>query len=197
MKQKTLHRLMETVADIAFIAGEHHYFSGDSREDINMFIYLAKRFEEKFPPSVWEEEQLDYIEEITNFTIDELNLVNPLLFVADAATEQWDNIEIQKIKQEGDECYPLAPDSDIQENYWSVYLHRIEGGVNCIADVPTYEHAIALAKLIENAVKSFRQNVKFLHDIDAPNRQAIINAMLYLKAYQLSFSKAQSGYINV
>lgn len=40
-------RLLETVADIAFIAGAKDYHSGDSRQDIDLFIKGAFEFEKK------------------------------------------------------------------------------------------------------------------------------------------------------
>jgi len=38
-------KLLETVADIAYVFGEKGYFSGDSRADIQEIIFLAKKFE--------------------------------------------------------------------------------------------------------------------------------------------------------
>lgn len=38
-------RLLETVADIAWLAGAKKYHGGDSREDISRFIEWAKEFE--------------------------------------------------------------------------------------------------------------------------------------------------------
>ena len=39
--------LMECVADIAFMAGAHDYYGGDSRQDISNFIQWAIEFESK------------------------------------------------------------------------------------------------------------------------------------------------------
>lgn len=38
-------KLFETIADIAYYAGFTKYYSGNSREDVNCFIYWAKEFE--------------------------------------------------------------------------------------------------------------------------------------------------------
>lgn len=38
-------RLLEAVADIAFLAGAQRYHSGDSREDVSQFIAWAREFE--------------------------------------------------------------------------------------------------------------------------------------------------------
>lgn len=39
------HRLMETIADIAYLAGSMKHFTGDSRKDVADFILWAKEFE--------------------------------------------------------------------------------------------------------------------------------------------------------
>lgn len=39
------YRLLETIADISYIADESKYFAGDSKCDINTFIYWANEFE--------------------------------------------------------------------------------------------------------------------------------------------------------
>jgi hypothetical protein len=38
-------RLLETVADIGYMAGSIRYYSGDSREDVQQFIAWANEFE--------------------------------------------------------------------------------------------------------------------------------------------------------
>lgn len=60
-------KLLETVADISYIAGNMSVFSGDSRADINEFIFWAKEFESTNSNTNWDER--DYITEITKFTI--------------------------------------------------------------------------------------------------------------------------------
>ena len=56
-------KLLETVADIAYIFGELGYFSGDSRNDIQEIIFLAKEFEKSSPD--WYNN--DYILEVSEF----------------------------------------------------------------------------------------------------------------------------------
>ena len=65
MDEKT-YSLCEAVADIAYIAGNKKYYSGDSRADIRHFIELATEFEQLHKDTVWGQE-LDYITEITKF----------------------------------------------------------------------------------------------------------------------------------
>lgn len=60
-------KLLETVADIAFIAGSSNYYSGDSRADISTFIWWAEEFEQSHVNTDWHDE--DYMLAIEEFTI--------------------------------------------------------------------------------------------------------------------------------
>jgi hypothetical protein len=63
--------------------------------------------------------------------------------------DKWDDIEIDPVKElDGIE----EPCNESECDYWSVFLHRVEGGRICIADVPTKSLAEGLADLIYNAV---------------------------------------------
>jgi len=59
-------KLFEAIADIAFIAGQKGFFSGDSRTDIAEFITWAKEFEGVHEETNWDE--IDYQEAIEAFT---------------------------------------------------------------------------------------------------------------------------------
>lgn len=61
-KTKTL----ETIADIAYIAGYHKYSSGDSRLDTSLFLTWANEFEKLHKITNWE--RADYILLIEEFT---------------------------------------------------------------------------------------------------------------------------------
>lgn len=63
-------KLLETVGDICYIAGETKTFSGNSRTDINEFIHWAKEFEKINSQTDWD--QKDYSEEITDFAIEKI-----------------------------------------------------------------------------------------------------------------------------
>ncbi len=58
-------KMLETLADIAYIAGDMKYFSGDSRADINCFISWANEFEKINAKTNWDE--VDYILAIEAF----------------------------------------------------------------------------------------------------------------------------------
>jgi hypothetical protein len=196
----------ETIADIAYLAGVHGYYSGDSRGDMQTFIHLAKKFEKEHAYVDWDANDLDYMTEIEFFAKKELKLVNKLNFVPDAAKEPWDNIEINRVKvtleevEEGKlietDITALDEDDKEKEDFWSVYLHQREGGVQCIADLPSQELAEALAKLLENAVKSVHNNLKLVKDLDRPVRQLIIQVILTLMIHRDTYKRSQVGYSN-
>lgn len=60
------HKLLETIADIAYIAGSKGFFSGNSRSDILEYIYWAKQFEIENKNTDWNEK--DYLLDIGDFT---------------------------------------------------------------------------------------------------------------------------------
>jgi hypothetical protein len=59
-------KLLEAIADIAYIAGYHKYSSGDSRLDASLFLAWANEFEKLHKITDWE--QADYISLIEEFT---------------------------------------------------------------------------------------------------------------------------------
>ena len=59
-------KILETIADIAYIAGYHKYYSGDSRLDASLFIEWANEFEKMHKNKDWE--QAGYISLIEEFT---------------------------------------------------------------------------------------------------------------------------------
>lgn len=63
-------KLLEAVADIAYIAGQRGFFSGDSREDIAEFIRWAREFEAIHEETDWDE--TDYQDALEVFTDNKL-----------------------------------------------------------------------------------------------------------------------------
>ena len=59
-------KTLETVADIAYIAGYHKYYSGDSRLDISQYIQWATEFEKIHLDTDWDVS--DYMLLIEEFT---------------------------------------------------------------------------------------------------------------------------------
>ena len=58
--------IIETVADIAYTAGYHKYYSGDSRTDISQYIQWAVEFESLHNQTDWND--ADYMLLIEEFT---------------------------------------------------------------------------------------------------------------------------------
>ena len=46
-------KLLETLADIAYHAGQQGYYTGDSRADVTTFIYWAHEFEQQYAETDW------------------------------------------------------------------------------------------------------------------------------------------------
>jgi hypothetical protein len=63
-------KLLETVADISYLAGVRNYYSGDSRFDISLFLSWAREFEELHKHTDWDNE--NYMLAIDSFTEEKL-----------------------------------------------------------------------------------------------------------------------------
>lgn len=62
--------LNEVIADIAYLAGERKYYSGDSRDDIALFVDLAQKFQAEHKDTEWDNH--DYIDTITKYAAQHL-----------------------------------------------------------------------------------------------------------------------------
>lgn len=160
----SLAKMYETVADIAYEAGRKYYYSGNSREDMQHFIYLATKFHEKYAKHIeadWELSK-DYMDEIEKFINKELKIPSKLMLDYPHAFDvPWDNIEIERCREdkEQDATYPIHDENDEQPgDFYSVYAHMTEGGVMCIADVPTEKDAIDLRNMLARAVQTYKDN---------------------------------------
>lgn len=65
-------KLLEALADIAYLAGQKGFFSGDSREDIAEFISWAREFETVHEDTNWDE--VDYYDTLEAFTLNKLRI---------------------------------------------------------------------------------------------------------------------------
>jgi hypothetical protein len=181
LSSKSKAKMYETVADIAFEAGRHYYYSGNSREDMQHFIFLAEKFHKEYDKEInadWEEVGKDYMDEIEKFIERELKPVKKLVLnYPHAFDNPWDDIEVQKVRDDGQSTYVLDDDDDHQPgDFWSVYARQAKGGAMCIADFPDEKSAIDCADMIRKAVIAYRDN-GFLemytqkHLLDAINEQ--------------------------
>jgi hypothetical protein len=77
------------------------------------------------------------------------NSTNLPEFIPENAEFYWEDIEILPIKElKNGVCEEVK---EGEEDFWSVYLHQLNGGLECVADLRTKEEAQKLTKLIENA----------------------------------------------
>lgn len=79
----------------------------------------------------------------------------PEFYSPDSVPAQWDDIEVHGCAVVADDGSVETVDDD-QAEFWSVYLHDVNGGVQCIADLETSEQASAFANLLEVIVKNHK-----------------------------------------
>lgn len=80
--------------------------------------------------------------------------------------EIYDGIEINSCKDFGDNVEPFWPAEDA--DFFTMYFHRIGGGVDAIIDFPTFEEAIKVSTIISeikgwdiiNNVESRKENTR-------------------------------------
>ena len=75
-----------------------------------------------------------------------------LKFVPEEAKSKWDEIEIHPIVEDENGFCEVVNEG--QESFWSVYLHQTNGGLKCIADLPTKNDALKFEQLLKEAIKT-------------------------------------------
>lgn len=75
-------------------------------------------------------------------------------FTPEPAKGEWDAVEVDACIEEDGSVTSGVNDEEAQ--FFSVYLHQVTGGVQCVADLPTRKLAEQLAELITNAAKSYK-----------------------------------------
>ncbi len=68
---------------------------------------------------------------------------------AEAPLAAFDAVEIHAMSLEDEPA-----ESESAAVYWSVALHYITGGIECVADLPSRESATALAIALEQALRA-------------------------------------------
>lgn len=70
-------------------------------------------------------------------------------FIPGEAESYWDAIEIHPVKEiEKGICETVE---EGEETFWSIYLHQLNGGLKCVADLKTKLEASQLVELINNS----------------------------------------------
>jgi len=80
------------------------------------------------------------------------NSLQYLKFIPEEAKSKWDEIEIHPIVEDENGFCEVVNEG--QESFWSVYLHQTNGGLNCIADLPTKNDALKFEQLLKEAIKT-------------------------------------------
>ncbi len=80
------------------------------------------------------------------------NSVQYLKFIPEEADTNWDEIEINPIVEDENGYCEVVNEGE--ELFWSVYLHQLNGGVKCIADLPTKKDALKFSQLINSLTKT-------------------------------------------
>ena len=83
--------------------------------------------------------------------------INTTIYPPDNVPAQWDNVEVEAIKEDEEHgCSRTFGEGN--PDFYSVYLHNVEGGAICIADCETEEQANNLADLIRAMIKNYKEN---------------------------------------
>ncbi len=69
-------------------------------------------------------------------------------FYPNQALSPWNDIEVHPIIELEEGVCEVIQEG--KESFWSVYLHQLDGGIKCIADVKSKIEAEILAELIHN-----------------------------------------------
>ncbi|MDO8951359.1 MAG: hypothetical protein Q7U86_01980 [Draconibacterium sp.] len=78
--------------------------------------------------------------------------ISVLKFIPEEAETKWDEIEINPIVEDENGYCEVVNEGE--ELFWSVYLHQLDGGLKCIADLPTKNDALKFAQLLNSTLKS-------------------------------------------
>lgn len=73
--EDTEYSLLEAVADITMMAKSQDFYSGNSRQDVELIIMWAKEFEAKYKNEVWGL-KIDYMDTIEAFAIEKMKEFN-------------------------------------------------------------------------------------------------------------------------
>lgn len=80
------------------------------------------------------------------------NSLQYLKFIPEEAETKWDEIEINPVVEEENGYCEVVNEGE--ETFWSVYLHQLNGGLKCIADLPTKDNALKFAQLLNFITKT-------------------------------------------
>ncbi len=74
----------------------------------------------------------------------------------------WDCTEVwpcRTVQETGEHQFQYTEQcEDSEAEFFGVYIHLVEGGIECVADLPTRAQAEELATLLEKAAKTYQPN---------------------------------------
>ncbi len=78
--------------------------------------------------------------------------ISVLKFIPEEAESNWNDIEIHPVFEDENGFCDVVNEG--KETFWSVYLHQLNGGLKCVADLPTKDNAFKFAQLLNSITKS-------------------------------------------
>jgi hypothetical protein len=102
----------------------------------------------------WGVNKLDAVIKENGYVAQPLEIQMPGFFPL-SEKMQWDDIEVHPVKDFNNGTAEVCEEGE--ENYWSVYVHNVEGGIICVADVPDKVQGYRLRKLIETLCESHKK----------------------------------------
>lgn len=78
-------------------------------------------------------------------------------FYPQEAGSKWDAIEIHPVYDDGEGNADICEEG--QETYWSIYLHQAQGGLKCVADMPSKELAMDVKALIKEVTATNKHGI--------------------------------------
>ena len=83
-------------------------------------------------------------------------IIKSVFEVYKVSDKKWDDVEYHPMSQiKDEEIEYIEQCKKGEEDFWSVYIHLCEGGLECIADVETEEQAKEFAKFIKTITKNY------------------------------------------
>ena len=113
-------------------------------------------------------------------------------FVPAAAVSAWDDTEVSPVCYVGNDAVEVCEEGE--ENFYSLYLHQVEGGVQCIADLPTKELATDLEKLLQNAISHYSVAPEKPSDLEIKRAREILTNSGYFVANLFNEYDAMNKY---
>ena len=121
------------------------------------FNDAAGKQEYEAPAQDWREEKKQYMADELAY---QKKITTPgqlIKFYPHEAGSKWDAIEIHPVYDDGEGNADICDEG--QETYWSIYLHQAQGGLKCVADMPSKELAMDVKALIKEVTATNKHGI--------------------------------------